>query len=86
MKITDPELKEEIEKCIRDGVENILNKLNTVMRQTNYDAKVSFLKLKELDYDEIAVIKDYMGINDLPTKPDTSSTQQKIYKSFREFF
>ena len=86
MKITDPEIKEEIESCMRNGVQNVLAKVNSVMRQTNYDAKITLEKLKEFDYDEIRVIKDYMGITEKSSMNEPTSTQQKIYKSFREFF
>ena len=58
-----------------------------VITQTNYTKIQSIKKLIEFEYDEISVIKDYMGINKYnSSQPDNLSTQQKIYKSFRDFF
>ena len=58
-----------------------------VITQTNYTDIQAIQKLIEFEYDEISVIKDYMGIGKYnSSQPDNLSTQQKIYKSFREFF
>lgn len=77
-----------VNDCIEKGISNINNKINVVMKQTNYDKLEAINKLMKMNYDEISVIKDYMGIsNDKESSESNNlSTQQKIYKSFREFF
>lgn len=76
------------ESCINEGITNIKEKVKRILTQTNYDINKAIEKLKIFKYDEILVIKDYMGIdNNVNNKKlNNMSTQQKIYKSFREFF
>lgn len=76
------------ESCINEGITNIKEKVKRILTQTNYDINTAIEKLKIFKYDEILVIKDYMGIdNNVNNKKlNNMSTQQKIYKSFREFF
>ena len=76
------------ESCINEGITNIKEKVKRILTQTNYDINTAIEKLKIFKYDEILVIKDYMGIdNNVNNKKlNNMSTQQKIYKSIREFF
>ena len=76
------------ESCINEGITNIKEKVKRILTQTNYDINKAIEKLKIFKYDEILVIKDYKGIdNNVNNKKlNNMSTQQKIYKSFREFF
>lgn len=81
------QLDKMIDNCIKNGIANINQKLKTVITQTNYTDIQSIEKLIEFQYDEISVIKDYMGVGRCnSSQPDNLSTQQKIYKSFRDFF
>ena len=39
-------------------------KIQKILRQTDYTEDTAFMKLKEYNYDEIAVIKAYLGITE----------------------
>ena len=58
------------------------DKIQMILRQTNYDVCVAREKLIEYNNDEIKVIKNYMGIQD---KKDVkkASLNQEIYKQLR---
>ena len=53
-----------------------------VMRQTDYTEEVAKEKLKEFNYDHIAVIKSYLGVPDKKAQP-VKSVNQEIYKQLR---
>ena len=53
-----------------------------VMRQTDYTEEVAKEKLKEFNYDHIAVIKSYLGETDKKAAP-VKSVNQEIYKQLR---
>ena len=53
-----------------------------VMRQTDYTEEVAKEKLKEFNYDHIAVIKSYLGVTDKKAQP-VKSVNQEIYKQLR---
>jgi hypothetical protein len=57
-----------------------------IQKQTNYDEDTIVEKLRLYNNDPLMVIREYMGILDLPEKEDTSSTNQKIFKSIREMY
>ena len=61
-------------------------KIQMVLRQTDYTADKAKEKLEAFDYNEINVIKDYMGI-DIKKKESnnkqSSSINQQIYKQIR---
>ena len=62
--------------------DQIDEKIQKIMRQTDYSENVAREKLKEYNFDEIATIKAYLGItekNALPVK----SVNQEIYKQLR---
>ena len=83
----DSVVKLEIEECIKNGISDINEKIKKVKTQTNYDEKECIEKLKLFNYNELLVIKDYMNIdNNKNNELNNLSTQQKIFKSFREFF
>ena len=52
------------------------------MRQTDYTEEVAKEKLKEFNYDHIAVIKSYLGVPDKKAAP-VKSVNQEIYKQLR---
>lgn len=60
----------------------IEEKVQKVMRQTDYTEDVAREKLKLSNYDEILVIKTYLGISDNKSKP-IKSVNQEIYKQMR---
>ena len=53
-----------------------------VMRQTDYTEELAKEKLKEFNYDHIAVIKSYLGVTDKKAAP-VKSVNQEIYKQLR---
>ena len=58
------------------------NKVQMIMRQTDYSADVAATKLRENNFDEIATIKAYLGITQ--KKPSQmKSVNQEIYKQLR---
>jgi hypothetical protein len=60
----------------------IEEKVQKVMRQTDYTEEVAREKLKLFNYDEILVIKSYLGISDKKAQP-IKSVNQEIYKQMR---
>ena len=81
--------------------EEVSDKIALIMGQTNYSADDASAKLKLKNYDEIAVIREYLGstgdstINETPsssttttTTPATATTTSKnqlIYAEIRKF-
>jgi hypothetical protein len=59
----------------------IEGKIQTVMRQTDYNEETAREKLSEHDFDEIATIKSYLGIT--KKKESIKSVNQEIYKQLR---
>ena len=59
-------------------------KIQKILRQTDYTEDTAFMKLKEYNYDEIAVIKAYLGITEkkAPEYP-AKSVNQEIYRQLR---
>lgn len=53
-----------------------------IMRQTDYTEEIAKEKLKEFNYDHIAVIKSYLGVTDKKAAP-VKSVNQEIYKQLR---
>tara|TARA_B110001450_G_scaffold256463_1_gene287079 strand:+ start:8684 stop:8950 length:267 start_codon:yes stop_codon:yes gene_type:complete len=56
-------------------------KVNIVVRQTNYDNELALKKLIEFNYNIESVIKDYMGIK--PKIKKEYTINQQIYKEIR---
>ena len=57
-------------------------KIQKIMRQTDYSENVAREKLKEYNFDEIATIKAYLGITEKKALP-VKSVNQEIYKQLR---
>jgi endonuclease III len=57
-------------------------KIQMVMRQTDYNEEIARVKLLEHDFDEIATIKSYLGVPEKKSKHITSINQE-IYKQLR---
>ena len=64
----------------------IYEKIQMVLRQTDYTADQAKEILEAFDYNEINVIKDYMGIDmkkQESNNKQSSSINQQIYKQIR---
>jgi hypothetical protein len=62
--------------------EQIENKIQMILRQTDYTEEIAREKLKEHGFDEIATIKAYLGITEKKA-PQIKSVNQEIYKQLR---
>jgi len=62
--------------------DQIDDKLQIVLRQTNYTSEIALEKLKENNYDEITTIKSYFGISEKRETP-IKSVNQEIYRQLR---
>ena len=62
--------------------DQIDEKIQKIMRQTDYSENVAREKLKEDNFDEIATIKAYLGITEKKALP-VKSVNQEIYKQLR---
>jgi lysyl-tRNA synthetase class II len=62
--------------------EDITNKIQVILRQTDYSEEVAREKLKESNFDHILVIKSFMGITE-KKEPPIKSVNQEIYKQLR---
>ena len=64
--------------------DNELNeKIQIILRQTNYTECEAREKLVEYNLDYLAVIKSYFGITEKKTQTVSSSLNQEIYKQLR---
>jgi hypothetical protein len=62
--------------------DQIDDKVQKILRQTDYSEEVAIVKLKEHGFDEVATIKAYLGISEKKT-PQIKSINQEIYKQLR---
>jgi hypothetical protein len=60
----------------------INRKIEIIKRQTDYSEEIAINKLRENNFDEINVIKQYFGIVDNKNK-NIKSVNQEIYKQIR---
>jgi hypothetical protein len=60
----------------------IEDKVQMIMRQSDYSEEVAREKLAEFKFDEIAVIRDYFGLSEKKTS-NVKSINQEIYKQLR---
>jgi hypothetical protein len=60
----------------------IEEKIQMVLRQTDYTIEQAREKLKENNFDEILTIKSYLGITE-KKEPQINSLNQAIYKQIR---
>jgi hypothetical protein len=59
------------------------DKIQIVMRQTDYTEEKARVKLGEFNFDEMAVIKNYFGISEKKPIKQITSVNQEIYKQLR---
>jgi len=62
--------------------DQIEDKVQVILRQTDYNEEQAREKLKEYGFDEIATIKAYLGITEKKA-PQIKSVNQEIYKQLR---
>jgi hypothetical protein len=62
--------------------DQIDERIQKIMRQTDYSENVAREKLKEYNFDEIATIKAYLGITEKKVLP-VKSVNQEIYTQLR---
>jgi len=62
--------------------EKIDDNVQIILRQTDYTEEIAKEKLKEFNYDHLAVIRAYFGISEKKTTP-VISVNQEIYKQLR---
>ena len=60
----------------------IQEKVEMILRQTDYTQEEASNKLKEFNYDHIQVVKSYLGIPEKKTAP-IKTVNQEIYKQIR---
>jgi fatty acid/phospholipid biosynthesis enzyme len=65
-----------------DHDNQIDNKVQIILRQTDYTEQKAREKLQQFNNNEIAVIKDYFGITEKKA-PQVISVNQEIYKQLR---
>jgi hypothetical protein len=69
-------------------VQDIEEKIQIILRQTDYTREIAEEKLKEFDWNEINVVKDYFGINkkrENNTINKPINVNQEIYKQLRTY-
>ena len=66
-----------------DQDDKIKEKVALVMRQTDYNEEKALEKLKEHEYNEITVVKEYLGVPIKKTAAPIKSINQEIYKQLR---
>ena len=62
--------------------EQIDDKVQKILRQTDYTESQAIEKLREYNFDEIATIKAYLGITEKKA-PVIKSVNQEIYRQLR---
>ncbi len=61
----------------------IKEKVALIMRQTDYNEEKALEKLKDHEYNEIAVVKEYLGVPIKKAAAPIKSINQEIYKQLR---
>ena len=63
--------------------DEVNEKINMIMRQTDYDYDTGYSKLTDAHYDHIKVIKAYLGITEKKALSSLSSFYQFIILMFK---
>lgn len=68
-----------------EGNNNVLNLIDIVVRQTDYDNEKALEQLEKFEYDPIKVIRNYMNPEQkvFYTQPTPKTTNQRMYKEIR---
>jgi hypothetical protein len=64
-------------------MEDIEAKIAVIIRQTNYNSETALQKLKEFEFNEINVIRDYLGIKKNVKREQPKTINQEIYCQLR---
>ena len=72
----------ETNTSINDVLE-VNDKIQIILRQTNYTEEEANEKLKKYDFDHLRVIKSYFGITEKKA-PLVKSVNQEIYRQLRQ--
>ena len=64
--------------------DKIQEKVALVMRQTDYNEEVALEKLKLHDFNEILVIKEYLGVPIKKAATPVKSVNQEIFRQIRK--
>ena len=59
------------------------DKIQIILRQTDYTEEQAREKLTKFDFNELTVIRDYFGITEKKAPPKVLSVNQAIYKQLR---
>ena len=62
--------------------DKISEKVKIILGQTDYSEETALVKLKEFNFDEIKVIKAYLGISEKKVE-NIKSVNQEIFKQIR---
>jgi hypothetical protein len=65
--------------------DQIESKVQMIIRQTDYSEDKAREKLQHFNYNELNVIKDYMGITEKKAPAKITSVNQAIYKELRTY-
>lgn len=65
--------------------DQIESKVQIIIRQTDYSEDKAREKLRHFNYNELNVIKDYMGITEKKAPDKITSVNQAIYKELRTY-
>ena len=63
--------------------DQIEERVQKILRQTDYTLEIAREKLKEHGYDEIATIKAYLGITEKKAPNQVKSLNQEIFRQMR---
>jgi hypothetical protein len=63
--------------------DKVKEKIEIIMRQTDYDNDKALERLKLNNYDEILVIKEYLGVPIKKVNEPVKSVNQEIYRQLR---
>ena len=70
------------DNCNSSSSSSVHDKIQMILRQTNYNEREAEEKLNIFNNDHILVIKDFLGIKEKKDKP-ICSVNQEIYKQLR---
>ena len=65
-------------------MDDTTEKINIILRQTDYTGEIARIKLSECGDDHMKVIRGYLGITEKKTPDRVKSVNQEIYKQFRD--
>ena len=67
-----------------DDKEALVEKIQIILRQTDYTEETARTKMAEHNYDHLKVIRGYLGIAENNAPAGIKSVNHEIYRQFRE--